>query len=172
MKPPLSISDFLVIVASSGCGMWLTRFMLGASVTSNVAPTPLSIILLMVVPCIVGALIVGHPAILALHFASRRRATRLSGCEVLGIVPFVTISLVALAYIADILIRDSRWGVVVVFSFANFCFANIVAGVTAVVLFQERRKGPSLYWTEWSGMLAGVLTAAAILLSFAAALSP
>ncbi len=151
--------------------MWLTRFLLGAGISSNAAPTPLSITLMMVIPCAAGALIVGHPATIALHFASRRRATRLSACEWLGIVPFVTISLVVLAYIADILIRDPSWGVVVVFSFANFCFMNVIAGVIAVVLFLDRWKAPSLYWTEWSGTLAAAFTGAAILLSFVAALS-
>lgn len=151
--------------------MWLTRFLLGAGMSSNVALTPRSIMLFMVIPCVAGTLIVGHPSILALHFASSRRVTRLSACEWLGIVPFVTISLVVLAYIADILIRDPSWGVVVVFSFANFCFMNFIAGVIAVVLFLDRWKAPSLYWTEWSGTLAAAFTGAAILQSFAAALS-
>jgi len=171
MNPPLNISDLLVVAASSGCGMWLTRFMLGPSVSANASPTPLSITFLMLIPCVAGALVVGHPAILALHFVSRRRAARLTACELLGVVPFVTISLLLSAYFCDILIRDPTWGVVVVGAFVNFCFANVAAGVTAVVLFLERRQSLSCYWTEWSGALAAALTGAAILLTFAAVLS-
>lgn len=172
MRPPLAISDLLVVVASSACGLWLTRGMIGASAASNATPTPLTITLLTALPCVAGGLIVGHPAIVALHFATRRRATRLSACEALGTVPLATFSLVWFAFFCDALIRDSSWGAVVVGSFISSCVANVVAGVIAVVLLLDRYGGPKpLHWTDWSGAAAVAFMGGAILLLLMIALS-
>jgi hypothetical protein len=172
MQPRFLISDLLTIMAASGVGIWFVRSVLGINVTVNAQPTLLAILLGVVVPCLAGGLIVGHPAIIALQLISYRRPVILSAGEVMGLVPFVSIAIVVFCWLADNYIVADAWGWVVFGTFWLGCLANVVAGVFAAVYFLDRLGGPvAMRWTDIYGAAAAVLGGSLILATFLAVFS-
>lgn len=176
-SPRLTILDVFVLTACCAVGMMISRLILGENGQRELGASVEAVGFAVVVPCLFGGLIVGHPLTLSIHRTTRRRQGPISVGEACGITPIASIAFLFLLgcicfALAALGLDDNVPGLIIVLALILAFMANIGAAVISVVCTIERiANRQTAPWTDTLGAITATLSGGTLLFFFFAVLS-
>ncbi len=159
-SPRLTILDILVLIACSAAGMGIARLIAPYNYAPGVRMDAKAMFVEAVVPCLFGALNIGHPVLWLLHRLMGRRRAPLSVGEICGLVATGCFSLFFLGEALAPSRGDRLIPLLLLTTFVAIVAVGIVAACFLVrrLIAQER-----VYWTDVLGSAAAIFTGGLLL---------
>jgi len=175
--PRLQLLDVFVFIGCAGLGMAAGKLILRYEHGTTATVETSAALFGMVVPTLFGALAIGHPALMLLHSATRRRSrSAMPFGEAAGLVPGASLA-VLLAVLLVCWWLDSAFHISNAAGYLAFSaglvyvLSNLAASVAAAIYLAN--KAISLEWGPWTdlfGAFAALLPGAIVVLTFFAAM--